>query len=842
MGAIAAAVLLLLPLARATAAERHEIHIESQPIATALRTLAAQTGLQVLVLSEDAAEKTAPEIRGNLTNDEALARILHDSGLTYQKIDENTVAIRPAKTTAPVAALAESGMLRLAQAETAPAPGPAPSGYATEAEAPLDEIVVTSTKLGAQRLQDVPMSITAIGEQQIYRAGMTSFVDYARRVPGLGFQSLSAAGSRDDIRGGRRLNLRGVESGHDGVPTVAYYIDDAPIPVMDPKLFDIERIEVLRGPQGTLYGANSMGGTIRLVLNKPRQNEFDYRGDVGLSSVSQGEESYSTNQMVNIPLIEDKLALRAVGYYRFEGGYIDNVLAQNPAGTRILKRDINDEKSWGTRVAAEFRPFEGFSITPSLFRQKTHITNGNQYTSSFSDLAVFNKRVQSPENNDFTLYATELRWTRGNWEVFSATAHFESDFDSVEDRTDSYYQGGFATADEIARNLQTISSERLTEEFRVSYKGARFGGVIGAYYLDEDRFFKQDFPRTYGDRSEPDFFYGTQANGEKHLAFFGEGHLDFTERLSVTGGLRWFRGKQSQDARYYNSGVLDPKPVIRSSASAVSPKLQVSYKPAEDRMVYASATRGFRPGGPNSAVPLNALDCPEALARLGLTEAPAQYEPDTLWSYEIGSKLSFRHRGSVNLAAYRIDWKDVQQTVFLGTFGSDCGFTFVGNIGKAKSEGLEAELSFNASDRLNLTGSLGYTDAKFTASNPAVGIAAGDRLPLVPKLTAAASVQYGFPTFGGREGYLYADVSYRDRSLDSLSEFDLDPFTTVNVRVGTQLLEKVELVLFVDNLFDERGQLSIVRYPPVGPLPPELLEQTITNRPRTYGLSLRYGF
>ena len=290
---------------------------------------------------------------------------------------------------------------------------PVASGGTSADGAALDEVIVTATKRGEQKLGDVPVSITAFAEDQIYRAGMTTFVDYARHVPGLGYQSLSAAGDRDDIRGGRRLNLRGIESGYDGVPTVAYYIDDAPIPVMDPKLFDIERIEVLRGPQGTLYGANSMGGAIRLVMNRPRQNEFGYRGDVGLASVSLGQESYSVNQMVNVPLVEDKLALRAVGYYRFEGGYIDNVLRENPAGTRIVNRDINDEKSWGARIAAEFRPVENLTITPSVFRQKTRLKYGNEYTSSFADLAVFNKRVPTPERNNFTLYSGEIRWTFG---------------------------------------------------------------------------------------------------------------------------------------------------------------------------------------------------------------------------------------------------------------------------------------------------------------------------------------------------------------------------------------------------------------------------------------------
>lgn len=722
-------------------------------------------------------------------------------------------------------------------------PVAAQQGSSTTRSATIEEIVVTATKRGEARLVDVPASITAIGEGQIYRAGMDTFVDYARKVPGLGYQSLSAAGDRDDIRGGRRLNLRGIESGYDGVPTVAYYIDDVPIPVMDPKLFDIERIEVLRGPQGTLYGANSMGGAIRLVMNQPEQNELDFRGDATISTMSKGEESFTVNGMVNVPVIEDRLAIRAVGFYRSLGGYIDNVLDANPAGTEFKNEDINDEESRGARISAEFIPIPGLTITPSIFHQETSIEWGNEYQNDFGDLMVFNKRVPTPENNDFTLYSAEIRWESGNWQLVSATAHFDSHFDSVEDATDFYYQFGIATADQIARNLQEITNDRLTQELRLSYSGERIGGVFGGFWSDEDRFFAQDFPRTYGDLSAPDFFYGTQENSEEQLAVFGEISYDITDTLSITSGARWFRGEQSQDTQFYSGGVLDPKPVFESSASKVSPKLQLSYKPGDNSHFYASASAGFRPGGPNAAIPLTATGCPEALAELGYSEAPSEYEPDELWSYEVGAKLAASDRGSLNLAAYSIEWTDVQQTVFLGAFATEqCGFTFLGNVGKAKSEGVEAEFDFNVTDAFVVSGSLGYTDARFTRSNESIGISSGDRFPLVPELTASATMQYSFPVIGGRYGYLYADASYRDEMLDGLSDRTLDSHTLVNTRFGIQVNDRVELVLFVNNVMDERAQLNLFTIPPPGPLAASLLNHTITSRPRTFGLTIRYGY
>ncbi|CAN7546103.1 TonB-dependent receptor [Phenylobacterium sp. LjRoot225] len=727
-----------------------------------------------------------------------------------------------------------TGAIAAAMAAAGPSCASAQETPARSQPQMVDEVVVTATKLGATRLGDVPVSITAIDQASIERAGMDSFIDYVRRVPGLGFQSLSAAGARDDIRGGRRLNLRGIESGFDGVPTVAYYIDDAPIPVMDPKLFDIERIEVLRGPQGTLYGANSMGGAIRLVLNKPQQNQFDYRGDTTLSATRHGQESYSGNSMVNVPLIKDVLALRAVGYYRFEGGYIDNVVQQGASGVAAAKKDINDERSWGVRVAAELQATPELTITPSIFHQKTRMPFGNYYDSAYGDLVVFDRDIATPERNSFTLYGGEVRWTRGNWVLFSATSYFKSSFSSVEDHTLSFYHYDLITADQNQTSLQSLSSKRLSEELRLSYKSDRWSAVTGFFYLDEDRFFRQDYPRADGDPSLPSFFNGTQANTEKQYALFGEGTFRFTDTLSATAGLRWFKGKQTQDTRWFVDGEPDPY-AGKGSASAFSPKLQLSYKPDRDKLVYASATKGFRPGGAAGAIPTSL--CSADLAALGLSEAPKEFEPDKLWSYEIGSKLSFNRRASLNIAAYRINWTNVQQTVLL----EQCGFTFVGNVGKARSQGVEAELSVNVTDNLNISGSAGYTDAKFTRSNPDIGIFSGDRLPLVPKWTASASAQYSFPIATGHDAYVLADVSYQDKVLNGYSSHTQKSYALMNARFGARINDRTELVFFADNVFDKRAQLYFFRTEDEGNLPASLRDTTVTVRPRTIGVTVRYG-
>ena len=179
----------------------------------------------------------------------------------------------------------------------------------------LEEVMVTATKQGETTLQDTAMSISVIGQEAIENRGADDMLDYLLLVPNVSFKLESATGSRGDVRAGRRLTIRGIDSGLDGVPTTAFYIDDAPIEAMDPKLFDINRIEVLRGPQGTLYGANSMGGTIRIVTNKPQLDRVEYRTDVTAAYTSEGDPSFYANAMINLPL-GDTVALRAVGVYR----------------------------------------------------------------------------------------------------------------------------------------------------------------------------------------------------------------------------------------------------------------------------------------------------------------------------------------------------------------------------------------------------------------------------------------------------------------------------------------------------------------------------------------------
>lgn len=804
-------------------ADQVAFSITAKSMAEALMEFGAQSNEVILAPTVLVGGKAARSVRGTMEPERALRKLLQGTGLTWQRAADGSIAI--VRALAKAAAPSGLRLAALAPAQVAPAAQADNAGG-------VEEVVVTASKRGAERLQDIPISITAIGQQRIEQAGMDDFLDYARAVPGLGFQMLSAAGGRDDIRGGRRLNMRGIESGFDGVPTVAFYLDDAPVPVMDPKLFDIERIEVLRGPQGTLYGANSMGGAIRVVVNKPVLDEWQYAGDVSLKSTRSGDPSYDGNAMINIPLIDDTLAARGVAFYRQAGGFVDNYIPQDTGGGRF-DRNIDEERSWGVRWALTWQPTDNLRITPSVFRQDTAVDGSSSWDLAFRDLTSYDRKVRDRQESQFTLTGLEIAWNLGGVEVFSSTAYFDSDFSTVEDVSKGYYNAELIEANQTQLSLVGTTTRRFSEELRVSYTAERWNGVIGAFFLDEERRFGQVFPRADG-LDLPTVFEGTQSNGEQQLALFAEGTYHLTDRLDVTAGVRWFKGDQDQHVRFYSEGVLDAMDG-EASDSDVSPRLQLSYHVDPDKMVYASATKGFRPGGPTSVVPLST--CGADLAELGLSRAPSEFAPDQLWSYELGSKLSFADRRVIlDSAVYYIDWKDVQQTVLL----ANCGFTFLGNVGAARSQGFEMELTLQPTENLNLTASAAFTDAEFTRSNPAISIEAGDRPPLVPRWTAAAGARYSFKLPTGHDAFVMADYQFQDRVLNGYASDYQKSYSTTNARFGVTLSEHAEVTLFVDNLTDARPQLFYFTFADPGPLPDLQRREIITMRPRTVGINFRY--
>ena len=738
----------------------------------------------------------------------------------------------------------------------------------SESTRDIEEIVVTASKRGEQSLQDMPMAITALTQEKLEIIGADDMLDYLGLAPGVSYRLISATGSRDDIRGGRRLNIRGIESGPDGIPTTAFYLDDSPIPVMDPKLFDIARVEVLRGPQGTLFGANSMGGTVRMVTNKPIIDRFEYKADTTVGFTPEGGEIFHLNGMLNVPIVEDQLALRGVIFSRYEGGFID--IVENPdlfvdaVGTTRSMEDQNDERSFGGRVALTWQPTDNLTITPSVFYQDIQIDGTAEYEPTTGDLQHQDCHVcgqdQSPlptpaseirvaeyQENDFTLLSLEIAYDFGNIELFSSTSMFDSKLFTVDDFSKGFARFGLP-ADPFIRGLQDIRTERLTQEIRLTGPiGDNFSFIAGIFFMDEDREFYQDVPNDGNqwctvalcgaDLGETDsLFTGVEFHDDQSTAVFGEVTWSPNDAWDITAGLRWFDSEQDQLIEFdgfLNGGFL--RVVGTASADEISPKLQVAYHANDDVMYYGLVAKGFRPGGPTNLIPTT---CDADLALLGISEPLAQFEADTLWNYEAGVKSVFAdNRLTVNATAFFMDWTDVQNGVRLA-----CGFGFVGNVGAAESQGAELEFSAYPTDNFNFSGSIGYVDAVFTETSAETGVTAGDKITNTPEITASLLAQYLFPVADEYQGYIQGSYQYTDEILDPTTSRGTPvrpSFSTVGLRLGVQH-QNWEVVLFVDNLTDERGVLveSINQAPNTLPF---LANHRAVIRPRTYGVTLRFN-
>ena len=728
--------------------------------------------------------------------------------------------------------------------------------------------MVTASKRGEQNLQDMPMAITALTEAKLEIIGADDMLDYLGLAPGISYRLVSATGSRDDIRGGRRLNIRGIESGPDGIPTTAFYLDDTPVPVMDPKLFDVARVEVLRGPQGTLYGANSMGGTVRIVTNKPEINRFNYKIDSTVGFTPEGGEIAHFNGMLNVPVIEDKLALRGVLFNRTEGGFIDIVedpeFYTDAVGHSRSNLDQNDELAYGARVALRWTPTDKLTITPSVFYQNIEIDGTPEYEPQIGDLLhrdchscgadvspapqpTGEKRIAERQTNDFYLYSLEIGYDiNDNMSLSSATSIFNSKMWSVDDFSKGFVRWGLPS-DPYGVGLQDIRTDRFTQEIRITSSGDKISWIAGLFYMDEHRDFFQDLPNTGHQWCTVDLcgadlgltdslFTGVEKHDDKSTAVFGEVTYAPNEQWEITAGLRYFTDDQKQHIEFdgfFNGGYALVEGV--ASGDSFSPKLQAAYHPTEDTMFYGLVAKGFLPGGPTNLIPTT---CNDDLLLLGLSEPKSQYDSDTLWNYEGGVKTSLMNdRLTVNATAFFMDWTDLQNGVRLS-----CGFGFVGNVGAAESMGAEIEFSAYPSENLNFSGSFGYTDATYTEDSEETGVTAGQRIVNTPRMTASLLGQYLFPVADGYQGYIQGNYQWTDDIYDPDAGRGIptrDAFGTVGLRFGVQH-ENWEVVVFVDNLTDERGMLfySINQYPDTLPF---IADTVGVIRPRTYGITLRWN-
>ena len=744
------------------------------------------------------------------------------------------------------------------------------------AQGALEEITVTATKRESG-LQDVPISISAVTGVTLENAGIEDFDDLISAVPSL---SMKSSGP-----GRTQLNIRGVAAATGFAPTVSYYIDEMPIStissgsstsfaqtVVSPKMFDLSRVEVLRGPQGTLFGSSAMGGTVRLITNQPSVDGFEAKVAGEVSSTTGGGTNFGLNGMANF-VLGDNTALRLVASTTDRDGYIDRIY-DDGAGTSGRVSDVDSEETNSLRASLRFNLGDNFYIQPTYFYQEMKMGGKPNFDGPDSDpLNQYRKfDAAEPFDDEFSMASVTMNGDFNNFSIMLNVSQLDRDFVNVEDMTDAVDfldQVAFGYGPTPVANYvdEWVDLEDQTIELRItSTSDSNLQWILGYYNKDATSTANYRMERGFEYVSDRGIANTRDVSDYQEDAFFGEASLDFAENFTFTLGLRsldYDFSQQKEDWGYvYDPGagglpedqasLLD----VSASDSAVHYRATLSWRAFDSGQVYLTSSDATRPGGGNRSIPRstdpadgNAYFCDQELNALGITGNPTSYGGDSVENLEIGIKVEPTDAIRFNAAIYKIDWTDIQQRV--STTGA-CGFNFTANLGTAESTGIEAEIVAAVSDRVTLSAGMGYTKSELTETIAQLGITSGDLLPDVPEFTASANIDWTRP-MGAGELYVLGSVNYVDESLEIFGSASTDvaacctidstnvrpSFTMVNLRVGYISASNWRASVFIDNLTDEEAYFSyndaiVVNVPGY--------DRTARNRPQTIGISAQYSF
>ena len=700
----------------------------------------------------------------------------------------------------------------------------------------LDEITVSATRR-EQSLSSVPASVHVLARDELRKLGAQAFEDYARTVPGLTFTDGGTGGEKQTIRG---ISLNPWTEVN---PGTAVHLDEVPITSAggttgppfnpDPALIDIERIEVLRGPQGTLFGTGAMGGAIRIITRAPQPDEFAAEVAGAVSATEGGEFGYRIHGMLNKPWNAGRAAVRTIVYQSDPGGFIDN--------ERDGRENVNDRRLRGARVGATLRVNEDLAVTARAMHQDRSSSG-----LSHEELSV-GKRRQSRLSESiedvWSIYSVQVDAELGWGDLVSSTSWLDRAVDTQADV--SFFLGLFFGLD---NPLSAVNAERIEEfvqEFRlVSKDDGRFTWLAGALFQQQDQDTKQDFPSPGFDTlsgglasmfGPPDvLFVRRETFSLEQTALYGEASYQFSDQLQLSAGGRWYDIDRGYAAD--NRGLLFLMGSLQERFSAGDtgfiPKLGLEYRLNDRVSLYASIAEGFRPGGINSPGAVMEPSCAAELAALGFSSTPTSYDSDSLVSYEAGLRaMSSRGRSRLSASVFHVDWSDLQTMNFL-----NCGTGFFQNAGAASNNGFEMQYVSRPTASFEYTVAASYIDAKLSEDVPNLGAAEGDRLPGVPHTTASASATYSFAERTGHSYSVGLAVQYvGSSSMDfgAATSRRLPAYATVDLRSELDA-GAWTLTAFVNNLFNERGVVFINDN--------ILGEWQTIIRPRTVGVGLEWRF
>lgn len=710
----------------------------------------------------------------------------------------------------------------------------------------ITEIIVTAQKR-SESVQDVPVSVSAFAEEQLTRVHATQLQDYAAYMPGINITNGGSPGQTS-------ITLRGIAPVGPG-SVVGTYVDETPLGAsnnyaratgfaLDLMPYDIERVEVLRGPQGTLYGAGSMGGLLKYVLKEPSTDGVEFRAGVEGSDISGADDlGWGARAGVNIPL-GDSVAIRASYFQQNTPGYIDNAYTG--------EEDMNELEQSGGRASLLWKISDAASLKINgLWQRLDSDDNGSMAlglvsddpfrgTRSFGDLATSIPNAE-PFSKDVDYYSATLNWDLGWGDFVSATSYSETHTSQTQDASITF--GAFFPLYSVLLELPgapydpglskfniTLDHEKWTQEFRLSSSGE--GAIqwrFGAFYTEEDSTNQQVVDATDINHVPlsgflPYFAFAQLPSEYKELAVFGDVTFKISDRFDVITGLRFARNDQK--FRQISGGVVLATANQPGESDedvftyAISPRWHLT----DDAMLYARVATGYRPGGPNT-IALN---------------LPPSVDADELTNYEVGFKSIFMDgRALINAAVFYIDWQDIQQTrSFAGVSGLD-------NAGDAESQGIEFESLFSVTEGLQLGFNFSYTDATLTSSPPDLPNALDVQLPGVPEWSGAITANYAFTAFGGHEanvggGWRYVDERYSQVVMTEENRaYSLPAYDVLDLNADMRF-DSMTVRLFVKNLTDERAFTG-------GGVTTDGADQPIrldlaVLQPRTVGLSIDFQF
>lgn len=769
-------------------------------------------------------------------------------------------------------------------------------GIAQNQQAVLEEVVVTARKR-SETLQDVPFSIAAQTEGQLRRSGATNLETMADGVAGLAVQNLGPGQSQVAIRG---ISAGQIVRDQPGVKEQAgVYLDESVISLSlftpDLDFYDTNRVEVLRGPQGTLFGSGSLSGTIRYISNEPDLAETSGSISSTAQHVTDGEWGGSLKGHVNIPL-SDTLAIRAVAYAEEFAGYID---AHQPNGG--MKKDVNSGNREGARIALKFEPNDKLSITPRVayqnidmdgFNREDHYNIlANPFTTTRPAIDMDEReqytQLQEKFKDEFFLADVTVNYSTDELLFTSITSWTDRDVLVLRDATalTASITGGSANESETIYTLDApladeTEVEVATQEFRLaSNDESQLQWVAGVFYSEIDRHYGQSlvvagyeanggtaFAPTAGPRASTDELYYSDIPYElKQFAVFGEMSYDVTERLNLTVGARWFDFEEDRILTFDGSFATRTIDVPgETDSSGVSPRILARYDLNDDVMLNAQVAKGFRLGGIND--PINTALCtPQDAATFGGFN---EFDDEEVINYEIGAKTTaFGGRGTFNISAFYSDIENLQATLDAGT----CSSRIVYNVEDAHSQGIEIEIAARPTDNWEVSLAASYIDAELDSTVTSTdsggnvtilaGIEDGNELPTASDYSLALTSTYFFELTEGWEGYVtgafqsvgarYTQINDQTAGAGTVSLFqnvgggtqstfnfdsDLDSYQTVNLRFGGRTANW-DIALFVNNATDENVRQSLDRErggrARVG---------YRVGQPRTAGITARYDF